>query len=155
VLQSLLLTALGGVLGVGGALLASQWQAREARRVRKEQEARDDRYRLMNERIMSYRAFYIAAGAARHVIERQAQPQDIVRARDEMWEAFTLVALIGDEKTWGQARSMLRMVSAVAFEGSPFNIDAWDELIRSYIQVSRLDLIPTETVVSGLPGAPS
>jgi hypothetical protein len=146
VLQSLLLTALGGVLGVGGALIASQWQAREARRVRKEQEARDDRYRLMNERIMAYRTFYIAAGSARHIIERQAPAQEILQARDTMWEAFTLVALIGDENTWDQARTMLRMVSAVTFEGSPFNIDAWDKLIRSYIQASRLDLIPAGTV---------
>lgn len=109
-------------------------------------EARDDRYRLMNERIMAYRTFYIAAGSARHIIERQAPAQEILQARDTMWEAFTLVALIGDENTWDQARTMLRMVSAVTFEGSPFNIGAWDKLIRSYIQASRLDLIPAGTV---------
>ena len=107
VLQSLLLTAIGGVIGVGGALFAAQWQAREARRVRKEQEARDDRYRLMNERIAAYRTFYIAAGSARHIIERQAPAQEVRQARDAMWEAFTLVALIGDKNTWDHARTML------------------------------------------------
>ena len=59
VLQSLLLTALGGVLGAGGALLASQWQAREARRIRREQNARDDRYRLTADRIRAYSAFHV------------------------------------------------------------------------------------------------
>lgn len=145
-LQSLLLTALGGVLGIGGALLASQWQAREARRIRKEQDARDDRYRLMQERITAYRDFYIAAGSARHVIQRQAPTQEIRQARDTMWEAFTLVALIGDKGTWDQARTMLRMIDVVTFEGSPFNVETWNELIRSYVRISRFDLIPASAV---------
>jgi hypothetical protein len=147
VLQSLLLTALGGVLGVGGALLASQWQAREARRVRKERDARDDRYRLTQERIKAYRDFYIMAGNARHVIEDQGSVEEIRQARKVMWEAFTLVALIGDENTWHQARTMLRIVSEVAFEGSCFDVDTWNELIRDYIRISRLDLIPEQYVV--------
>lgn len=141
-LQSLLLTALGGVLGGGGALLASQWQAREARRIRKEQDAREDRYRLINERVRAYRAFFVAAGSARHAITHQASPEEAMEARIALWEAFTLVALIGEHNTWDQARTLLEMVSAVTLEGSAFNVDEWNEQIRGFVQASRLDLIP-------------
>jgi hypothetical protein len=34
----------------------------------------------------------------------------------------------------------------VAFEGAPFNVDEWNEMIRKFIQVSRQDLIPLEGI---------
>src|ERR1022692_322201 len=148
VLQSLLLTALGGVLGVGGALLASQFQAREGRRVRREQDARDDRYRLSRERIDAYKAFYIAAGSARHAIDAGLSIKKVQERRQVLWEAFTLVALIGDANTWDHARTVLRVISDVAFDGSSLNVDEWNELIRVFIQSSRLELIPDKAEYS-------
>jgi hypothetical protein len=142
VLQSLLLTALGGVLGAGGALLASRSQALEARRTRKEQDAREDRYRLMQERIKAYSGFFAAAGSARAVITGRRTPDKVIDARNVLWEAFTLVALVGDDNTWHRAGALLQVVSAIAFEGSPYKADEWDELIQAFIQASRLELIP-------------
>lgn len=143
-LQSLLLTAIGGVIGIGGSFLASQWQAREARRVRKEQYAREDRYRLMERRITAYRDFYVAAGEARQTISRQSSVKETREARNALWDTFTLLTIIGDEKTRVQARSLLRAVDAVASDGSPFNVDEWDELILNFVRVSRLELIPAQ-----------
>jgi hypothetical protein len=149
VLQSLLLTALGGVLGIGGGLLASQWQAREARRVRREQYGRDDRYRLTTERIGAYGAFYTAAGSARRTLNRYTRSggretslTDVHEARDLLWQAYTLVALIGDHDTERQASALLGVVDDVAYEGSQFAVDRWSELIRGFIEASRLELIP-------------
>ncbi len=148
-LQSLLLTALGGVLGAGGALLASQWQAREARRVRREQYARDDRYRLTADRIRAYSAFHVAAGAARATMGdytrsngRDASLHDVMDARNTLWEASTLIALIGDDSTWRRAAALLDFVTDVAQEQSNFAVAKWNELIISFIQTSRLELIP-------------
>ena len=142
VLQSLLLTALGGVLGAGGALLASRSQALEARRIRKEQNTREDRYRLMQERIRAYSSFWVAAGSARMVITGHPTPQEVIKARNDLWEAFTLSALVGDDDTWSCANALLKLVSAIAYDGSPYKADEWDELIIAFVQAARRELIP-------------
>jgi hypothetical protein len=142
-LQSLLLTALGGVLGAGGALLASRSQALEARRIRKEQDAREDRYRLMQERIKAYSSFFVAAGSARMVITgHSATPRKVIKARNDLWEASTLSQLVGDDNTSSCARALLKVVSAIAYDGSPYKADEWDELIIAFVQAARLELIP-------------
>jgi hypothetical protein len=142
VLQSLLLTALGGVLGAGGALLASRSQALEARRIRKEQDAREDRYRLMQERIRAYSSFYVAAGSARMIITGHPTPQEVIKARNDLWEAFTLSTLVGDDDTSSCANALLKLVSAIAYDGSPYKADEWDELIIAFVQAARRELIP-------------
>lgn len=144
VLQSLLLTALGGILGAGGALLASRSQALEARRIRKEQDTREDRYRLMQERIRAYSSFFVAAGSARMVITGHPAPthQEVIKARNDLWEAFTLSALVGDDDTSSCANALLKLVSAIAYDGSPYKADEWDELIIAFVQAARLELIP-------------
>jgi hypothetical protein len=142
VLQSLLLTALGGVLGAGGALLASRSQALEARRIRKEQDAREDRYRLMQERIRAYSSFYVAAGSARMIITGHPTPQEVIKARNDLWEAFTLSTLVGDDDTSSCANGLLKLVSAIAYDGSPYKADEWDELIIAFVQAARRELIP-------------
>jgi hypothetical protein len=146
VLQSLLLTALGGVLGAGGALLASRSQALEARRIRKEQDTREDRYRLMQERIRAYSSFFVAAGSARMVITGHPTPtpQEVIKARNDLWEAFTLSALVGDDDTSSSANALLKLVSAIAYDGSPYKADEWDELIIAFVQAARRELIPAQ-----------
>src|SRR5215467_3341895 len=145
VLQSLLLTALGGVLGAGGALLASRSQAMEARRIRKEQDTREDRYRLIQERIKAYSSFFVAAGSARMVITgRSPSPQEIIKARNDLWEAYTLAALVGDDDTSSCANALLELVSAIAYRGSPYKADEWDKLIIAFVQAARRELIPAQ-----------
>lgn len=148
-LQSLLLTALGGVLGAGGALVASERQAREARRIRREQDARDDRYRLTTDRIRAYSAFHVAAGSARSTMGiytrsegREASLEDVMVARNALWDAFSLVALIGDANTWGRASALMEFVTDIAQGQSPFGVAKWNELIQAFIQTSRVELIP-------------
>jgi hypothetical protein len=53
-LDSLLLTALGGVLGIAGTLAATIWQGRSARDAQREQNACEDRCRLATDRIAAY-----------------------------------------------------------------------------------------------------
>lgn len=144
VLQSLLLTALGGVLGAGGALLASRSQALEARRIRKEQNTREDRYRLVQERIKAYSSFFVAAGSARMVITGHPTPtpQEVIKARNDLWEAYTLSALVGDDDTSSCANALLELVSAIAYRGSPYKADQWDKLIVAFVQAARRELIP-------------
>jgi hypothetical protein len=113
--------------------------------VRREQYDRDDRYRLMEQRIAAYRDFYIAAGAARHVIMGETSGPEIREARTVLWEAFTLLAVIGDETTWDQARKLLHVVTAVAFDNMQFNVKEWNEMIRRFVEVSRLELIPARS----------
>jgi hypothetical protein len=155
VLQSLLLTALGGVLGAGGALLASHWQAREARRIRREQNARDDRYRLTADRIRAYSAFHVAAGSARAAMGiytrsggRDASLENVMDARNVLWDTFTLVALIGDDSTWGRASALIEFVTDVAQGRSGFVVAKWNELIQAFVQASRLELIPNPNLHS-------
>lgn len=142
VLQSLLLTALGGVLGAGGALLASRSQALETRRIRKEQDTREDRYRLVQERIKAYSSFFVAAGSARMVITGHPTLQEAMKARNDLWEAYTLSALVGDDDTSSCANALLELVSAIAYRGSPYKADKWDELIIAFVQAARRELIP-------------
>jgi hypothetical protein len=144
VLQSLLLTALGGVLGAGGALLASRSQALEARRIRKRQDTREDRYRLMQERIRAYSSFFVAAGSARMVITGHPTRQEAIKARNDLWEAYTLSVLVGDDDTSGCANALLKLVSAIAYDGSPYKADEWDELIIAFVQAARRELIPAQ-----------
>ena len=143
-LQSLLLTALGGILGAGGALLASRSQALEARRIRKEQDAREDRYRLMQERIKAYSGFFVAAGSARMVITGHPTRPEVIKARNDLWEALTLSALVGDDDTSSCAHALLKLVSAIAYDGSPYKADEWDELIIAFVQAARRELIPAQ-----------
>jgi hypothetical protein len=152
VLQTLLLTALGGMLGIGGSLAASKWQAREARLVRHEQYARDDRYRLTTDRIRAYSAFHLAAGSARATMGiytkskgRDASLADVVETRNVLWDAYTLIALIGDDSTENQASALLQYVTSVAYEHSEFIGTEWNKLIVAFVQASRLELIPTGT----------
>jgi hypothetical protein len=117
-LQSLLLTALGGFLGFGGSYMAFRWQAGDARQVRSEQYGREDRYRLQAERIRAYGVFHVAAGHARGTIASGGSETETRAARNSLWEAYTLVALIGDHATERCASELLDLVSAVAYKES-------------------------------------
>ena len=102
----------------------------------------------MAERIKAYSGFFVAAGNARAVITGQGTNKKIVDARNVVWEALTLVALVGDDDTLNRARALLRVVSAIAFDGASFNAAEWDQLIEGFIRSSRLELIPPRNMDS-------
>jgi hypothetical protein len=103
-LQSLLLTAVGGILGISGTLIASRWQANEARQERGERYRREDRYRLSKDRLEAYSSFWLAAGEVRSLLgggpvgEGGISPSEAMSVRNGMFREFVRVALIGDSK---------------------------------------------------------
>jgi hypothetical protein len=147
-LQSLLLTGLGGVLRIAGTLLATQWQTRVARHIRQEQYSREDRYRLATERIRAYSSFYQAAGKARSSMGvytktagQDVSLEEVMDARNALWDAYTVIALIGDDDTAARASAVVEFVADVAEGQSPFVPSRWSELIRDYVRTSRLELV--------------
>ncbi len=127
-LQSLLLTGLGGVLGIMGTLLASQWQARNAKQVRAEQYTREDRYRLATNRIDAYTAFYRAAGRARSAMATHAHPKEVE------------CGLIGDNATERHASAVLEFVTRVSQHLEHFVPRQWADLMKAYIHAARFEL---------------
>jgi hypothetical protein len=145
-LQSLLLTALGGLLGISGSYMAFRWQAGDAKRIRSEQYSREDRYRLQAERIQAYSAFHVAAGHARGMIASGGSETEMRAARNSLWEAYTLVALIGDHATERCAAALLDLVTAVAYKEAQFDRERFAELIRAFMAVSLHELIPARHI---------
>jgi hypothetical protein len=96
----------------------------------------------MQERIRAYSSFWVAAGSARMVITGRATPQKVIKARNDLWEAYTLSALVGNDDTSSCADALLKLVSAIAYKGSPYKAGEWDELIMSFVQAARRELIP-------------
>jgi hypothetical protein len=102
----------------------------------------------MTERIKAHGGFFAAAGAARAVISREHTHKEAVDARNKAWEAYCLVSLVGDDDTFTQARTLMRKISAMAFDDAPFNRSEWGELIAGFIEASRVELIPARSMES-------
>ncbi|GAA4527720.1 hypothetical protein [Amycolatopsis samaneae] len=148
--ESALLTGLGGALTATGAWLGFRWQAREARKVKAADLAREDRYRLHNDRKEYYLSFYRAAGEARHALhalrklpegEESAEALKEARAaRTTVWEAYTAVRLIGAEPVRDKANPVFSYVSAAARLETRFDLDRFDRLLREFIVEAREEL---------------
>jgi hypothetical protein len=149
-LQSLLLTSLGGFLGIAGALLASQFQARNAEQERREKYFREDRYRLAGERISAYTAFYRSAGRSRsamatHAHDRATECDNTTRealqtARNNLWDTYTVVGLIGDDPTERCAAKILDLVSEVSMHRAKLDRGEWSRMMKDYIRSARAEL---------------
>jgi hypothetical protein len=103
-LEALLLAGLGGFLAIAGTVTGQHLQARHNRRIRVEEYAREDRYRLFRDRLEAYREYHVAVGNARRVMGLYSRSRDdtglletLKEARSEAWRAYTLVWLIGEE----------------------------------------------------------
>ena len=82
---------------------------------------------------------------------RDVSLENVIDARNVLWDTFTLVALIGDDSTWGRASALMEFVTDVAQGRSGFVIAKWNELIGAFIQASRLELIPNPDLHSPVP----
>lgn len=148
-LQSLLLVGLGGVLAIAGTATGQYLQSRHTRRLRIDEYAREDRYRLFRDRLEAYREYHVAVGNARRVMglhNRSVDDADLhemlKEARAEAWRAYTLVWLIGEERVVNAASVLLDMVDSVTWHGARFEPDSWREEIQAFVGAARSDLLP-------------
>ncbi|MFI5584392.1 hypothetical protein ACIA5G_05105 [Amycolatopsis sp. NPDC051758] len=146
--ESAVLAGLAGGLTMTGTWLGFRWQSREARRGRTEQFAREDRFRLHNERLEAYSAFYLAAGHMRSGMRqlRLANPaasaaHEVHGQRRTLWEAFATVRLIGTDDVVEAASAVLAYATEVDHLETEFDIDHYDSLIRDYVRQARSGLL--------------
>lgn len=102
---SLLLSATGGVIAIVGTITGLHLQAKQATRLRKEQYAREDKYRLYDKRQAAYADLYLRAGKMRRALATLSCNPDSEEAidgasmaRSNYWEAFAVVRLIGSDE---------------------------------------------------------
>jgi hypothetical protein len=158
VLESLLAAAVGGVLVITGTLASTVWQATSAKNTQRVQIAREDRYRLARDRIAAYTTFLQAAGSTRQAMAYHAGQdrgtanllKSLRGQRNELWDAFTVVALIGDEDTRRAANDILVNVDQVAWRHVPFDPEAWSQLIGTYMRAARAELTAADMQQSAL-----
>jgi hypothetical protein len=146
-LQSLLLVGLGGFLTIAGTVTGQYLQSRNVRRLRLDEYAREDRYRLFRDRLQAYHEYHVAAGHARSAMAVYNASENgvdldkkLTKARSQVWRAYTLVWLIGEERVSERAKVLLDMVDDVARRGVEFQPDSWAEAIRAFVTAARSDL---------------
>jgi hypothetical protein len=140
--QSLLLTSLGGVIAGLGTWLGARLQHKEAGRVRKEQYDREDSYRLHSDRVKAYCDLYLAAGKIRSALTWESATQEIVRqARNAYWAEFAKVSLLGENVVVGAAEEILQYVDGVIEKSQAFDSDGFRRLAKGFLAAARLDLV--------------
>jgi hypothetical protein len=148
-IQSLLLTAVGGILGISGTLIATRWQAREARQERIERYDREDRYRLTKDRIEAYSSFFIAAGEVRSLMwgkvvgDGGVPPSEAMSVRNKLWQAFTYIALIGDPETRRRSAALVDYATSVARREKHFDSNEWGDRVDNFIAAAHAEFVPS------------
>lgn len=147
-LQSLLLTGIGGLLAIMGTFVGQHMQARVTQRIRDEDRAREDRYRLHAERLQAYVAFHTKFGEARRVLVRHSKSDNdstaqvkAMEARNAAWHSFVTVRLIGSPDAVASARALMWEITAIAWEGKKFDPDEWSNLVVKFRTAARRDLV--------------
>jgi hypothetical protein len=70
--------------------------------------------------------------------------KDAWDARNQMWEGYTRLALIGHKSIEGQAYKTIQVVDEVIRQKRPYVEQDYSRLVREWIDVCRGALIPTE-----------
>lgn len=145
--QSLLLAGAGGVLALSGTWMGFYLQAREQRRVRSDQLAREGLLRLHGDRITSYTAFYKEGGAMRRALRAVASTpndegvrQEAWKQRSILWGACASVTLLGSREAASAAWDLLTYATDVVDMRAAFDVHRFSELIWNFILRARLDL---------------
>ncbi|GIG88223.1 hypothetical protein [Plantactinospora endophytica] len=143
--ESALLTVLGGLMAAGAGLLAAVLQGRQAARARAEQQSREDRYRLHQDRVAAYLDFHLSASNARGVMQDvtgETEEADAERraARNATQHSYVMVMLIGGAETIAAARRTMVYIDGVVFRREPFDAPAWSDIIGGFQQAARYDL---------------
>jgi hypothetical protein len=147
-LQPLLLTGFGGLLAILGTIAGYILQTREARSVRAGAYGREDRFRLHQDRREAYRAFHLAFGEARDVIELYMESRDDIAllkkvqdAREEAWRKHLTVWHIGAVEVVQAARKIMGELTDIGWNGATSDNERWIVLIGSYVLAVRNDLL--------------
>lgn len=147
-LQSLLLTGLGGLIAITGTVIGQRLQAREAKNMRIEDRTREDRYRLHKERLDAYVRFHVQFGLARRPMLAYSEAADapealeqVSEARIAAWQAFVFVRLIGSPKAVAAARAVMWEITAVAWDEKKFEKDRWSDLVLAFRTAARRDVV--------------
>ena len=146
--ESLLLSGAGGALTLLGTWVGFQVQAREQRKVRSEQIARDNLLRLHAERVAGYTAFYHEGGAMRAALHQLAKNPDddktVAEAwqqRNALWSACARVTLIGSQPAASKAWELLDYATDAIRGDVLFERSRYRKLIWDFVLTGRADLI--------------
>jgi hypothetical protein len=114
---SLLASVTGGVIAIVGAVTGLRLQAKQAAKVREEQYAREDKYRLYEKRQAAYADLYLRVGKNRKALailsrnpDSEEALDDARTARNNYWEAFAVVRLIGSEEMANLSEEFLEYI---------------------------------------------
>jgi hypothetical protein len=147
-LQALLLTGLGGLLAIGGALVGHYVQAEEARKVRAETRQREDFYRFHADRKAAYASCYQAFTLARETIfwlEQRPDDTDLgERLRLQFLDAhdaFTVVKLIGSPEAAEAVGPLMQAISSAALTGTVLDKEAWGQHMGVLLRTTRGELL--------------
>ncbi len=142
--ESMLSTIVGGVVAAGAGGLTAFVQARQASRLRGQQQKHEDQYRLHQDRVPAYIAFRALAGKARGTLqdltgdtpEGDAKRRD---ARNETHLAGIKIALIGGAEVVAAARRVMIHIDAITYGRDTFDTDAWSEVLAVFEEAARYD----------------
>jgi hypothetical protein len=147
-LQSLALTALGGLLTIVGGIAGYLLQNREARRARSETYKREDLFRLHQDRRQAYRDFHIAFAGARPAVDAVTESPDNAELRAKVREARNVVHVswvplwhVGADEVVKAARNILNDMVAVGWHGATSPWMDYAKLVDSYVLAVRNDLM--------------
>ncbi|MGW4467221.1 hypothetical protein [Micromonospora sp. NPDC004704] len=143
--ESVSLTVVGGVVAAAAGLLGAAVQARQAAQARRDQEKREDRYRLHQDRLATYVAFHLCASDARAILQDLVDDDDEDDAqrravRNETQGAYAKVVLLGGAEVIVAARRIMVFIDGVVYRREPFDSGAWSDVIGSFQEAARYDL---------------
>jgi hypothetical protein len=144
---SLISAAVGALLAVGSSLLTLHIQTINAREQRKEQNSREDRYRLFDKRLQAYASLYLKIGKARGALAtlaRNPESKDHLSSarvsRNEYWECYTIVRLIGSDEVFRIADRFLTWIDD-GIRHITFDRATFQALLNSFTDTVRRELI--------------
>lgn len=118
-------------------------------RLRRDSERRDDHLRWHRERREAYGAFAVAAGHARQgMLIREGNTElaetsaNLWKLRNKLFDAYSMVQLIGAKPVLYRASSVLTIVDEV-LAGTPYDDVRWAEAILGFRAAAREDLAPS------------
>jgi hypothetical protein len=151
-LQSLVLTSLGGLLAIAGAIAGYLLQNHEARHARFESYNREDLFRLHQDRRQAYRDFHVAFIGARPAVNAAMDSPDDTELRAKVREARNVVLAsyiplwhVGAEEVVQAARNMMHDLHAVGWHGATSSWDDYVKLVDLYVLAVRNDLMKQDS----------
>ncbi|GAA4670529.1 hypothetical protein [Phytohabitans rumicis] len=151
--ESMLSTMVGGAVAAGAGVLTTLVQARQASRMRYEQQQREDRYRLYQDRVEAYVTFHTLASKARRVLQDftdDTADDDLERreARNEAHLTYVKIALIGGIEVVAAARRVMIKIDAVTYRREAFDSDLFRHVISKFQEAARRDLTGQDDLAS-------